>query len=309
MEDFNIFSIGVEDINTHEQEVNTTGNMMYKPSADDGKDGTYKALIRFVPNIENPRNSLIKKYVNWLTGPNGESKLVDSPSTIGEHCPVSDAFFRLRKSESAVDRKASDKLKRRESYVALVKIIKDPQQPELEGTYKVFKFGYKIKEKIDAELKPNFGEPTQVFDLFEGKNFELVITRQNDYNNYDTSKFSSSKSAVTVNGKPAERNKENMAAIKTELEGAPSLGAFEYRPWDEETRNFVNSVIKMYLNPGDAMDAVTNQFEASTPEPKTNTTTATPKATKATTASKEDKKEATPAGGDDLESFLNDLEL
>lgn len=309
MEDFNIFSIGVEDINTHEQEVNTTGNMMYKPSADDGKDGTYKALIRFVPNIENPRNSLIKKYVNWLTGPNGESKLVDSPSTIGEHCPVSDAFFRLRKSESAVDRKASDKLKRRESYVALVKIIKDPQQPELEGTYKVFKFGYKIKEKIDAELKPNFGEPTQVFDLFEGKNFELVITRQNDYNNYDTSKFSSSTSAVTINGKAAERTKEDMDAIKNELEGAPSLSAFEYRPWDEETRNFVNSVIKMYLNPGDAMDAVTNQFEASTPEPKTNTTTTTPKATKATTTSKEDKKEAAPAGGDDLESFLNDLEL
>ena len=97
-----------------------------------------------------------------------------------------------------------------------------------------------------------------------------------------------------------------MDAIKTELEGAPSLEPFEYRPWDEETRNFVNSVIKMYLNPGDAMDSITNQFEASTPTPKTNTTTTTPKAT---TTSKEDKKEATPAGGDDLESFLNDLEL
>ena len=142
-EDFNIFSIGVEDINTHEQEASTASNIMYKPTADDGKDGTYKALIRFVPNIENPRNSLVKKYVNWLTGPDGESKLVDSPSSIGEHCPVSDAFFILRKSESAVDRKASDKLKRREQYVSLVKIIKDPQQPELEGTYKVFKFGYK----------------------------------------------------------------------------------------------------------------------------------------------------------------------
>lgn len=308
MEDFNIFSIGVEDINTHEQEVNTTGNMMYKPSADDGKDGTYKALIRFVPNIENPRNSLIKKYVNWLTGPNGESKLIDSPTTIGEHCPVSDAFFRLRKSESAVDRKASDKLKRRESYVALVKIIKDPQQPDLEGTYKVFKFGYKIKEKIDAELKPNFGEPTQVFDLFEGKNFELVITRQNDYNNYDTSKFSSSTSAVTINGKAAERTQEDMDAIKTELEGAPSMKQFEYRPWDEETRNFVNSVIKMYLNPGDAMDSITNQFEASTPAPKAEKTPSTPKAEKAPSTPKAEK-EATPAGGDDLESFLNDLEL
>lgn len=308
MEDFNIFSIGVEDINTHEQEVNTTGNMMYKPSADDGKDGTYKALIRFVPNIENPRNSLIKKYVNWLTGPNGDSKLIDSPTTIGEHCPVSDAFFRLRKSESAVDRKASDKLKRRESYVALVKIIKDPQQPELEGTYKIFKFGYKIKEKIDAELKPNFGEPTQVFDLFEGKNFELVITRQNDYNNYDTSKFSSSTSAVTVKGKAAERTKEDMDAIKAELEGAPSMKQFEYRPWDEDTRTFVNSVLKMYLNPGEAIDAVTNQFEASTPVPKAEKAASTPKAEKATSTPKAEK-EATPAGGDDLESFLNDLEL
>ena len=193
--------------------------MMYKPSADAGKDGTYKALIRFVPNIENPRNSLIKKYVNWLTGPNGDSKLIDSPSTIGEHCPVSDAFFRLRKSESAVDRKASDKLKRRESYVALVKIIKDPQQPDLEGTYKVFKFGYKIKEKIDAELKHNFGEPTQVLDLFEGKNFEVVIKRQNDYNNDDTSKFSSSKSDVTIKGKTEEQTKKEMDYTKNKQKG------------------------------------------------------------------------------------------
>ena len=301
-EDFNIFSIGVEDINTHEQEASTASNIMYKPTADDGKDGTYKALIRFVPNIENPRNSLVKKYVNWLTGPDGESKLVDSPSSIGEHCPVSDAFFRLRKSESAVDRKASDKLKRREQYVSLVKIIKDPQQPELEGTYKVFKFGYKIKEKVDAELKPTFGDPTQVFDLFEGKNFELVITRQNDYNNYDKSKFSSSTSALMLGDRVAERNKEDMATIKAELEAAPSLKSFEYQPWNEETRNFVNSVIKMYLNPSDAMNEVTNTFE----EPSSPTTQTTTTATKPETKT-ETKKEA--AGGDDLESFLNELDI
>ena len=307
MEDFNIFSIGVEDINTHEQETSNANSIMYKPSADDGKDGTYKALIRFVPNIENPRNSLVKKYVNWLTGPDGESKLIDSPSTIGEHCPVSDAFFRLRKSESAVDRKASDKLKRRETYVALVKIIKDPQQPEWEGTYRVFKFGYKIKEKIDAELKPNFGDPTQVFDLFEGKNFELVITRQNDYNNYDTSKFSSSKSALMIGEKQAERTKEDMDVIKNELEGAPSLKQFEYQPWTEETRSFVNSVIKMYLNPGDVMDKISNNtFEDNTPTKNTSNTKNEATATATATATKE--KEASTSG-DDLESFLNDLEL
>lgn len=306
MSEFNIFSIGVEDIDTHEQQQSTGTNTMYKPTADDGKDGTYKALIRFVPNVENPRNSLIKKYVNWLTGPDGESKLVDSPSSIGESCPVADAFWKLRKSESAVDRKASDKLKRREQYVSLVKIIKDPQHPELEGTYKIFKFGYKIKEKVDAELKPDFGEPTQVFDLFEGKNFELIITRQNDYNNYDKSKFSSSKSSIVLGneGKTAERVEEDMTTIKTELEGAPSLTSFEYRAWDEPTREFVNSVIKMYLNPGDAMDKVTNQTFA-TEEPKADTTATPPAAASTTTESKTESGESSA----DLESFLNDLEI
>jgi len=303
-EEFNIFSIGVEDINTHEQQESTGSNTMYKPTADDGKDGTYKALIRFVPNVENPRNSLIKKYVNWLTGPDGDSKLVDSPSSVGEACPIADAFWKLRKSDSAVDRKASDKLKRREQYVALVKIIKDPQKPDLEGTYKIFKFGYKIKEKIDAELKPDFGEPTQVFDLFEGKNFELIITRQNDFNNYDKSKFSSTTSSVMLGDKPAERTKEDMATIKEELDNSPSLKQFEYQAWDESTRNFVNSVIKMYLNPGQAMDSVTSSFED----------TVTPTEAPAPAPTKAPVKKAAPAaeaagGSDDLESFLNDLEI
>ncbi|MGY8865533.1 MAG: hypothetical protein ACKVJK_07850, partial [Methylophagaceae bacterium] len=189
---FDIFNLGVEDVETHQPE-RTTVNEIYKPTADDGKDGTYKALIRFVPNPENPRKSLIQKYVHWLTNSNGDGKLVDSPQTIGEHCPIADVFWKLRKSDSAVDRKSSEKLKRRQQYYSLIKIVKDPQNPEMEGTYKVFKFGYKIKEKIDSELKPDFGEPTQVFDLFEGKNFELVITRQGEYKNYDKSKFSSSK--------------------------------------------------------------------------------------------------------------------
>ena len=302
-EDFNIFSIGVEDIDTHEQQQSTSGNTMYKPTADDGKDGTYKALIRFVPNVENPRNSLIKKYVNWLTGPDGDSKLVDSPSSVGESCPIADAFWKLRKSDSAVDRKASDKLKRREQYVSLVKIIKDPQFPELEGTYKVFKFGYKIKEKIDAELKPDFGEPTQVFDLFEGKNFELIITRQNDYNNYDKSKFSSTSSAIVLGDKAAERNETDMGTIKTELEAAPSLKSFEYQAWDEPTREFVNSVIKMYLNPGQAVDTLT------TPTLENNTTSTASKTKKEPAAAKAAAAPAAQESNDDLESFLNDLEI
>jgi hypothetical protein len=311
MAEFDIFNLSVTDVDTHETATASSTNDVYKPTADQGKDGTYKALIRFVPNPANPRNSLVKKYVHWLTDASGEGKLVDSPTSIGEKCPIADAFFKLRKSDSAVDRKMSEKLKRREQYYALIKVIKDPQFPENDGTYKIFKFGYKIKEKIDEELKPAFGEPTQVFDLFEGKNFELIITRQGDYNNYDKSKFSASKSAISIDGKTAEKTKEVMSAIKAELDKAPSLEPYEYKPWDDEARDFVNSILRQYLNPGSAMDEIVNTKKATTKATAAAKaqessddfdfdTTSAPAAT-ATTSSVD--------SSDDLDAFLNDLDI
>jgi hypothetical protein len=311
MAEFDIFNLSVTDVDTHETATASSTNDVYKPTADQGKDGTYKALIRFVPNPANPRNSLVKKYVHWLTDASGEGKLVDSPTSIGEKCPIADAFFKLRKSDSAVDRKMSEKLKRREQYYALIKVIKDPQFPENDGTYKIFKFGYKIKEKIDEELKPAFGEPTQVFDLFEGKNFELIITRQGDYNNYDKSKFSASKSAINIDGKTAEKTKEVMSAIKAELDKAPSLEPYEYKPWDDEARDFVNSILRQYLNPGSAMDEIVNTKKA---------TTKATAATKAQESSDDFDFDTTSApaasattssvdSSDDLDAFLNDLDI
>jgi hypothetical protein len=311
MAEFDIFNLSVTDVDTHETATASSTNDVYKPTADQGKDGTYKALIRFVPNPANPRNSLVKKYVHWLTDASGEGKLVDSPTSIGEKCPIADAFFKLRKSDSAVDRKMSEKLKRREQYYALIKVIKDPQFPENDGTYKIFKFGYKIKEKIDEELKPAFGEPTQVFDLFEGKNFELIITRQGDYNNYDKSKFSASKSAISIDGKTAEKTKEVMSTIKAELDKAPSLEPYEYKPWDDEARDFVNSILRQYLNPGSAMDEIVNTKKATTKA------TAAAKAQESsddfdfdtTSAPAASSTTSSVDSSDDLDAFLNDLDI
>jgi len=302
MADFDIFNLSVNDVETHKAATSNTNDVIYKPSADDGKDGTYKALIRFVPNPENPRKSLVRKYVHWLTDPSGSGRLVDSPTSVGEKCPIQDAFFRLRKSDSAIDRKMSEKLKRREQYYSLIKVIKDPQNPAMEGQYMIFKFGYKIKEKIDEELSPAFGEPTQVFDLFEGKNFELIITRQGDYNNYDKSKFSASTSAIMVGDAPAERTPESMQAIKTELESAPSLSVYEYKPWDDSVRDFVNQVLSQYVtNPGRSMGAVTAPASAPTPTATTVTESAPTPAQPAASA--------TVSDDDDLDSFLDGLDI
>ena len=303
MAEFDIFNLSVSDVETHDTQ-STKTDVLYKPSADQGKDGTYKALVRFVPNPANPRNSLVKKYVHWLTDASGNGRLIDSPSSVGESCPIAEAFFKLRNSDSAVDRKMSEKLKRREQYYSLIKVIKDPQNPDLEGQYLVYKFGYKIKEKIDEELKPAFGEPTQVFDLFEGKNFELIITRQGEYNNYDKSKFSASTSAITVNGEAAERNQETMTAIKAELDAAPSLEPYEYKVWDGDARDFVNGILRQYLNPGGSIDAVVSKPKAAPKASKPVEAVSTPAAeTTSTTES------TSTDSSDDLDSFLNDLDI
>ena len=109
---------------------------------------------------------------------------------------------------------------------------------------------------------------------------------------------------------PAERNKETMASIKEELDAAPSLATYDYKAWDEDTRAFVNNVLRMYLNPGDSIAEVT-----ATPASKQAPAKAEPAPAKtepavaAATATKTEEAPAKANTDDDLDSFLNDLNL
>ena len=104
---------------------------------------------------------------------------------------------------------------------------------------------------------------------------------------------------------PAERNKETMGTIKEELDNAPSLAQYDYKAWDEDTRAFVNNVLRMYLNPGDDIAAVTSAPKAApAPEAKKETPKATATAPAAAPAT-----ENKVTTDDDLDSFLDDLNI
>lgn len=296
-DEFDIFNLGVSDIETYEKP--TGGNSdLYKPTADNGKDGIYSSLIRFLPNPKNPSKSIVRKYVYWLEDSSGNGSYFDSPSTVGEKCPVQDLFFKLRNSESAVDRKMSEKLKRREIFYSLVQVLKDPQDPSLEGQIKIFKFGYKIKQKIDEELNPQFDEPTQVFDLFDGKNFELKITKQGGYNNYDSSKFQGKTSAIEINSNVMEATAESKKVIMSYLGDAPDLSSFDYKTWDDETRTRVDSILDQYRSPGSATGTISRPNNP-TPSPQPASTPA-PAATTSNESS---------GGSEDLDDFLDGLDI
>ena len=302
--EFDIFSVSVNDLDTGDRE-RTGGSDLYTPKPDQGQDGTYRSLIRFLPNIKNPRKPFVRKFVYWLEDRDGNGFYADSPSTVGDKCPVQDMFFKLRNSESAVDKKMSESLKRREVFYALVQIVKDPQNRDLEGQIKIFKFGYKIKTKIDEELNPQFDEPTQVFDPFEGKNFELVISKKGGYPNYDSCKFQGSKSAMTIQGENVTDSDEGRKAILEYLKDAPDLGNFDYKSWNDETRNKVMNVLSQYSSPGASIETVTKKSEPTSQPKKVE------KAAEAVTETAEATAEAPSdsSGGDDFDDFINGLDL
>jgi hypothetical protein len=299
--EFDIFNVSVKDLDTGDRPA-SMGSDLYTPKPDQGQDGTYRSLIRFLPNIKNPRKPFVRKFVYWLEDRDGNGFYADSPSTVGDKCPVQDMFFKLRNSESAVDKKMSEGLKRREVFYALVQIVKDPQNRDLEGQVKVFKFGYKIKTKIDEELNPQFDEPTQVFDPFEGKNFELVISKKGGYPNYDSCKFHGNKSALELEGTAVTDSDESRKAILEFLNDSPDLGNFEYKPWNDEQRNKVMGVLSQFSSPGSSIETVTKAQPKA--EPK-KTEAAAVKVTEkdASTESKGDEK------GDDFNDFINGLDL
>jgi len=309
-EEFDIFSVGVSDLDTGNEKKG--GSDLYAPKADQGQDGTYSSLIRFLPNPTNPRKPFIRKYVYWLTDSDGKGFYVDSPSTVGDKCIIQDMFFKLRNSDSAVDNKMSEELKRKEVYYALVQIVQDPQNTALEGQIKVFKFGYKIKTKIDEELNPKFDDPVQVFDPFDGKNFELNISKKGGYPNYDSCKFQSKTSAMLLEGKPVTDSAESRKAILAYLAEAPKLDSWDYTPWTVDESNRVNGVLSQFVSPGSSIAAVTQQTMAQTPA---NTDVAVDEATAAVTSKPKAKAKATAdvadvdSGDEKLDDFLDGLDL
>lgn len=218
----------------------------YKPYPEDGKDGVYKSLIRFVPNPSNPAKSKIHKYYVYLNDPvSGNSFSVDCPSTVGKKSILKDLFWKLKNSHSAADQELAKKFSRKEDYYSLVQIIQDKNKPELEGKIMIFKFGKKLNDLIEAQLQPEYGDPCNPYDLFEGRDFAVHVRKVGEWNNYDLCSFVGERAPIKINGVSMKKNQDDMKSILDYLnEGPKNLASFDYKDWDNEVTEKVMSVIK-----------------------------------------------------------------
>jgi len=252
----------------------------YQVGADKGKDGVYQSIIKWVPWHQNPKNSIQEKWVSWLVDPvTSKGRFVDCPSSIGKQSLLQDMYWKLKKSESVQEQKRADVFSRRHNFSALIQVIKDENQPDLEGKILVYRFGKKLWEKINSEMKPIIGDPHNPFDLLNGKAFHLKITKVAGFNNYDQSKFIDKVIPLCIpdtNGKLQTINPDTDKALVLNFlkENSPDLSKYGFKEWDTDTYDYVNGVIAAvtgFAPASNNMSAVNEEIHQNNPTPQTQT--------------------------------------
>jgi hypothetical protein len=268
---FDIFNLSLDNFKTEEKK--TEVNPIYKTDPKLSKDSVYRAIVRFIPNIKNPKKSIIKKFSYWLENGDGNGFYMDCPSSINEKSIIQDTFWKLYKSESAFDKKQSERMKRKEYYYSYVYIVKDPQRPEMEGTVQILRYPKAVKKLIDSQISPDATdielgvEPSNIFDFFQGKDFSLKVTMKGGYWNYDECKFASAKSPITVSGVKMENNPESRKMVMDLYSpDIQSLEVHDFKPWSDEERDKVHTYLsELTGNPGKSYTSVASAPAKSLP--------------------------------------------
>jgi hypothetical protein len=175
----------------------------------------------------------------------GDGFSVDCPSTVGKKSILKDLFWKLKNSHSAADQELAKKFSRKEDFYSLIQIVQDKNKPELEGKIMIFKFGKKLNDMIEAQLQPEYGDPCNPYDLFEGREFAVSVRKVGEWNNYDLCSFVGEKTAIRVNGVGMKKNQDDMKTVLDYLnEGPKNLTSFDYKDWDDDVTDKVMTVIK-----------------------------------------------------------------
>jgi len=267
MENLNdIFNLSLDDFKEEAKPASGLRSI-FKPEAKSGKDGVYKAVVRFLPWHQDVKKSIMKKWSCWLTNTaTNESKMVDCPSTVGKKSVLQDLYWKFKKSDSVAEQKLADNFSRRQRFASLVQIVKDDNNPDNVGKIMVWPYGVKIYNKLQAEMKPEFGKPHIPFDLFEGKPFLVHVTLVAGFNNYDNCRFLDEKLPITIDGQEMQKTQEDLGKIKAFLETAPDLNAYDYQEWDQSVDDFVQGVIKSTVPGGHISSSVETQNLSAVPQ-------------------------------------------
>jgi len=170
-------------------------NRFWYPNVD--KAGNGYAVIRFLPAPANEDVPFVRVFEHGFKGPTGLWYIENSLTSISQVDPVGEINSKLWNSTTDDDspaRKQARSQKRKLTFIANIYIMTDQNNPENNGTLRLFKFGKKIFDKLNEAMNPQFADEDAVnpFCLWTGAALKLKIRNVEGYRNYDKSEFATS---------------------------------------------------------------------------------------------------------------------
>jgi hypothetical protein len=153
------------------------------------------SIVRFLPAPSGEDSPFVKIY-NHGFQVNGKWLIENCPTSLGHNCEICSRNSVLWNSGVDANKKIASARKRKLNFYSNVYIVKNPANPELEGSVMLYRFGQKIFDKIMSAMKPEFegDETIDPFNLWEGADFKIKVktvkeSNGNSYPNYDESAF------------------------------------------------------------------------------------------------------------------------
>ena len=270
MED--LFNLNPEHFSGNPSGTRKTDENLYNPGPDQGQNGVYKSIIRFIPWAADPAKSKYKKYSAKLQNPLTNEKLfIDCPSTTGAPSilwSLDTELKNLKESEPQIVEEIKKYFNRYYNYYSCIYIKRDPQFENLEGKIKVYSYGYGIDNLIQQELHPESDlvveQSINPFSLTEGKDFVLVVKRKTkSWRDYSASKFMKEVSPLIIshNGKEIPVSSDPKVSAFTKkflLENSPDLSQYFLKDWSEEDYVKIAEFIKAIVPYKQIIDNLTS---------------------------------------------------
>lgn len=242
---------------------------IYDPKPKDSTDGTYSAVIRFLPHIyQDNRATYFAKASAWLKEYNGTKSIpVDTPyqgKSQWNDCPIKKAIYNLYKKGKDGDVISMEKSRAldtvRLNYYSLVQIVRDKVHPEYENKIFIYRFNETIKKKIEKCLNGSEFEtgencydivkPAPLFEIKLANTQKTINGKQCNVPTYDDCNFiTKTSNFLFEDGNEVdmkdEKSREKMYEIIKEK--STLINTYRFQPWSEETRTKVNEILSTYF--------------------------------------------------------------
>lgn len=173
---------------TTEENTDNDDPRFWKSTCDDTDKSV--STIRFLPGGED-YPPFVRMYYHYFYGLTGKLYYENSLTTINQKDPVAILNRYLWNSGIQKQKDRVSRQRRKSIYYSNILVIDDKLNPENNDQVFVFAYGKQVFEKIKSQLSPDFygNPPTNIFDYWQGKNFNLIIKKKDGFNNYEDSKF------------------------------------------------------------------------------------------------------------------------